>query len=195
LSNSGFELTFSALAEQERAVSGLRARAGTVLAAASIAGSFFGAKTVGHSSLGAWGILAMVCFALCLGAAIWILLPHAFVFAFQGEELLAQTDHHGESNVTEAYRSAGIWMEPRLPANSRKIAERRLIFAQLPCRIQNLCVQACAVVFTRISIRSHFEIRVERRALHEPLGSDYLSQSRLLVLTHYPEELLPMPRP
>jgi hypothetical protein len=89
----------------------------------SIAGSFFGAKTVGHSSLGAWGILAMVCFALCLGAAIWILLPHAFVFAFQGEELLAQTDHHGESNVTEAYRSAGIWMEPRLPANGRKIAD------------------------------------------------------------------------
>ena len=42
-----FELTANALAEQERALSGLRARAGTVLAAASIAGSFLGAKT-GH---------------------------------------------------------------------------------------------------------------------------------------------------
>jgi len=119
----GFELTFSALAEQERALSGLRARAGTVLAAASIAGSFFGVKTVGHSSLGVWGVLAMVCFALCVSAAIWILLPHAFVFAFQGEELLAVSDHRGVSNVTEAYRTAGIWIEPHLQANRRKIAE------------------------------------------------------------------------
>jgi hypothetical protein len=119
----GFELTFSARAEQERAVAGLRARAGTVLAAASIAGSFFGAKTVSHASLGAWGILAMVCFALCVGAAIWILLPHAFVFAFHGEELLAESDHRGVSNVTEAYRTAGIWIEPQLQANGRKIVE------------------------------------------------------------------------
>jgi len=39
-----FELTASALAEQERALTGLRTRAGTVLAAASIAGSFLGAE-------------------------------------------------------------------------------------------------------------------------------------------------------
>ncbi len=119
----GFELTFAALAEQERALSGLRARAGTVFAAASIAGSFFGAKTAGHSSLGAWGVLAMVCFALSVGAAIWILLPHAFVFAFDGKTLVGEGDQRGVSNVTEAYRSAGIWMEPRLQANGRKIAE------------------------------------------------------------------------
>jgi hypothetical protein len=48
------------------ALSGLRARAGTVLAAASIAGSFFGAKS--HGSLGALGVLAMVSFALCVGS-------------------------------------------------------------------------------------------------------------------------------
>lgn len=71
-----FELTASALAEQERALSGLRARAGTVLAAAPIAGSFFGAKT-SHGSLDVLGVLAMVSFALCVGSAIWILLPHA----------------------------------------------------------------------------------------------------------------------
>jgi hypothetical protein len=39
-----FELTASALGEQERALSGLRTRAGTVLAAASIAGSFLGSS-------------------------------------------------------------------------------------------------------------------------------------------------------
>jgi hypothetical protein len=92
-----------------------------VLAAASIAGSFFGAKT-GHGSLGVWGILAMIAFALCVGSAIWVLLPHAFVFAFRGETLLAESDHRGVSNVTEAYRTAGIWIEPHLEVNRRKIA-------------------------------------------------------------------------
>jgi hypothetical protein len=115
-----FELTTGALAEQERALSGLRARAGTVLAAASIAGSFFGAKT-SHGSLGVWGIVAMVSFTLCVGSAIWVLLPHAFVFAFRGKTLLAESDHRGVSSVTEAYRTAGIWVEPHLEANRRKI--------------------------------------------------------------------------
>lgn len=116
-----FELTANALAEQERALTGLRARAGTVLAAASIAGSFFGAKT-SHGSLGVWGVLAMIAFASCVGSAIWVLLPHAFVFAFRGETLLAESDHRGVSNVTEAYRTAGIWIEPHLEVNRSKIA-------------------------------------------------------------------------
>jgi hypothetical protein len=116
-----FELTTSALTEQERALSGLRARAGTVLAAASIAGSFFGAKT-SHGPLGVLGVLAMASFALCIGSAIWILLPHSFVFAFRGKALLAESDHRGVSNVTDAYRAAGIWIEPHLETNSRKIA-------------------------------------------------------------------------
>jgi hypothetical protein len=116
-----FELTASALAEQERALTGLRARAGTVLAAASIAGSFFGAKT-SHGSLGVWGVLAMIAFAFCVGSAIWVLVPHAFVFAFRGETLLAESDHRGVSHVTEAYRTAGIWIEPHLEVNRSKIA-------------------------------------------------------------------------
>lgn len=116
-----FELPACALAEQERALSGLRARAGTVLAAASIAGSFFGAKT-SHGSLGVLGVLAMASFALCIGSAIWILLPHSFVFAFRGKALLAESDHRGVSNVTDAYRATGIWIEPHLESSSRKIA-------------------------------------------------------------------------
>jgi len=116
-----FELSASALAEQERALSALRARSGTVLAAASIAGSFFGAKT-SHGSLGELGILAMVSFALCVASAIWILLPHAFVFAFRGKRLLAESDLRGASNVIDAYRIAGIWVEPHVEGNRRKIA-------------------------------------------------------------------------
>ncbi|HEY2652198.1 MAG TPA: hypothetical protein VGI50_09775 [Solirubrobacteraceae bacterium] len=116
-----FQLSSEALAEQERAVNALRTRAGTIVAAASISGSFLGAK-ISHSSLGGWGIAALVAFVLCLGSAIWVLLPHELTFAFRGEALLAVSDHEGVEDVTEAYRAAGIWIEPYLDTNRDKIA-------------------------------------------------------------------------
>jgi len=116
-----YQLSAEALAEQERSLNALRARAGTIVAAASISGSFLGAK-VSHGSLGGWGVAALVVFVLCLASAIWVLLPHELVFAFRGEALLAVSDHAGVEDVTQAYRAAGIWIEPYLDANRDKIA-------------------------------------------------------------------------
>lgn len=65
-----YQLTADALAEQERAVNALRTRAGTVVAAASISGSFLGAK-VNQGSVDVWAILALIAFVLCLATAIW----------------------------------------------------------------------------------------------------------------------------
>ena len=36
--------------------------------------------------------------------------------------MLAESDHLGTQTVTDAYRSAGIWIEPLLGANRDKIA-------------------------------------------------------------------------
>jgi hypothetical protein len=116
-----YQLTADALAEQERTLNALRTRAGTVIAAASISGSFLGAK-VNHGSLDAWAILALISFVLCLGCAIWVLLPQELVFAFRGEALLGVSDQQGVEDVTQAYRAAGIWIEPFLDANRNKIA-------------------------------------------------------------------------
>src|SRR5437763_15342593 len=93
-----YELTAGALSEQERAVAALRTRAGTILAAASIAGSFLGTKA-SHGSLDGWGIGGMIAFLLCLASAIMVLLPHDFVFAFRGRALLAVSDHEGVHDV------------------------------------------------------------------------------------------------
>lgn len=114
------ELTTNALAEQERAVTALRARAGTIVAAASIAGSFLG-TTASHSSLDGWAVAALITFALCLGTAIVVLLPHEFVFAFRGRAVLAASDHEGIQDVSDAYRAADIWIQSSLDANRRKI--------------------------------------------------------------------------
>jgi hypothetical protein len=104
-----FEISTAAVAEQERSLSGLRARAGTVLAAASIAGSFLGAET-SHGKLGTWGVLVVVAFAVCLASSIWVLLPHKLVFAFRGDALLAESGRRDVADVREAYRAVSGWI-------------------------------------------------------------------------------------
>jgi hypothetical protein len=123
-----FQLTTAALAEQERALNALRTRAGTVIAAASVSASFLGAK-VNASSLDAWAILALLAFVLCLGSAIWVLLPHELVFAFRGRTLMAVSDHEGVEDVAQAYRAANAWIEPYLDANRDKIGSLSTWFA------------------------------------------------------------------
>jgi hypothetical protein len=116
-----YELTAKALDEQERALAGVRAGAGTVLGAASIAGSFLGAKAT-HGSLDGWAILAMITFALCCVCAIWVLLPHGLALAVGGEDLLALSDDQDVCDVAEAYRTASGWLDPQVQANDRAVA-------------------------------------------------------------------------
>lgn len=115
-----FQLAIDELAHQERALAGLRTCAGTVLAAASIAGSLLAART-SHGSPDPLVIVAVISFAVCSGSATWVLLPHKLVFAFGGDALFAP-GVHGERDITEAYRAAGTWIEPHLRANDDKIA-------------------------------------------------------------------------
>jgi hypothetical protein len=116
-----FELTTASLAEQERALAGLKTCAGTVVGAASIAGSFLGAN-VSNGSLDPWAILALVSFVLCFGCAVWVLLPHYLVLTVGGQELLADSDSREVRDVTEAYRAAAGWIEPLLQVNREKVA-------------------------------------------------------------------------
>jgi hypothetical protein len=116
-----FELTAGALAEQERALAGLRTRAGTVLAAASIAGSLLGAEA-GRSALNAWGALGLISFVLCLGSAMWVLMAHELVFAFDGQTLLADSDRRQTADIADAYRAAGAWIECHVDFNRDEIA-------------------------------------------------------------------------
>jgi hypothetical protein len=117
----GFRLTSDELAAQERAVAALRTCAGTVLAAASVAGSFLGAG-LRHGSLDVLGLLAMASFALCCACAVWVLLPHGLVFVLSGDALLRLSDESAVSEVGAAYRAATTWVEQLVRLNRAKIA-------------------------------------------------------------------------
>ncbi|MFI4991493.1 MAG: hypothetical protein ACHQHO_11350 [Solirubrobacterales bacterium] len=113
-----FELTTRTLAEQERTLSSMRSTAGTVLGAASIAGSFLGARIGGHPP-DLWAVLATIAFVLCSGCAIWVLIPRDLVLSFGGEGLIAESDDRHSVEVAEGYRAACGWIEPRLDRNRR----------------------------------------------------------------------------
>jgi hypothetical protein len=115
-----FRLTFDELAEQERTVAALRACAGNVLAAASVAGSFL-AASAGHRPLDGWALAAMLAFALCSTSAIRVLMPHPFVFAFRGTSLLRTLPADFSADRAETYRVVATWIEPQLDANRRRI--------------------------------------------------------------------------
>jgi hypothetical protein len=112
----GFELTTRALDEQERHLSSLRSGAGTVLGAASIAGSFLGAR-INADSLDVWSALATVAFVLCSSAAIWVLAPRDLALSFGGRDLITVGDSRDVLVVTEGYRAACSWIEPQLQRN------------------------------------------------------------------------------
>jgi hypothetical protein len=113
-----YEMSLRALEEQERAVSGMRARAGTVLAAASISASFLGTKSSVASGLDAWSVVALIAFAATFATAVRVLWPNPFTFAFEGRALLAESDKiTGGVEVTEGYRAAVIWMAPWVESN------------------------------------------------------------------------------
>jgi hypothetical protein len=115
-----FRLTADELAEQERTVAALRACAGTVLAAASVAGSFL-AASAGHRLLDGWALAAMLAFVLCSTSAIRVLMPQPFVFAFRGASLLRTLQAGSSADVAEAYRAVAAWIEPQLHVNRRRI--------------------------------------------------------------------------
>jgi hypothetical protein len=116
-----FELSADELSGPECVLVGLKASAATVVGAASIAGSFLGAKS-NNGSLDFWALLALLSFVLCFACAIWVLLPHELTLAVRGQVLTADGDRRNVRQLAEVHRVAASWIEPLLQENRAKIA-------------------------------------------------------------------------
>ena len=112
-----YELTRGSLSEQEKRLSDLRTRAGTVLAAASIAGSFLAAK---HGSIDTTAALAIVAYVSCVAAAVYVLLPHTLVLEFRGSVVNDLDDELG-GGLGEAYLAVTGWLEEFHESNRDKL--------------------------------------------------------------------------
>ena len=76
-----------ALAQQEHALTELRARTATLLTASSLIASFLGAQAIGRNGLNVWIVLALVAFGLSVVFCIYVLLPkEGLIFALDAPD-------------------------------------------------------------------------------------------------------------
>jgi hypothetical protein len=114
-----YDLSRSALRDQAERLSDLRTRAGTLLAAASIAGSFLG---VTKGSIDTLGVLALVAYLASVGTAVYTLLPHQLTTEFRGTALLRVT-REVDATDDEAYEATVQWLENIRDGNVDVIAK------------------------------------------------------------------------
>jgi hypothetical protein len=95
-----YEQAQKALEQQERQVNELRQRTGTLLAAAALTASFFGAAAVGHDGIVAPVVLAAVALVVTVLSGLYVLYPHRLEFSADARRLyddLARDREHPES--------------------------------------------------------------------------------------------------
>ena len=109
-----YELTRGSLSEQQQRLSDLRTRAGTILAAASIAGSFLAAK---NGSIDTPAIAAIIAYVACVGAAVYVLLPHELVLEFRGS-VVNDLEYERGGGLDAAYIAVTEWLEDFRDSNA-----------------------------------------------------------------------------
>jgi hypothetical protein len=102
-----YDLSRSTLRDQAERLSDLRTRAGTVLAAASIAGSFLG---VTHGTIDTLAVLALIAYLANVAASIYVLLPHELTTEFRGTVVLDLAEEVGATE-DEVYEITTRWLE------------------------------------------------------------------------------------
>jgi hypothetical protein len=111
LEERAYEIAVRALEQQERGVEALRARTGTLLAAASIAKSFLGAQAIGRHGLSVPTDLALAAFAATVVLGVYVVMPKpAFVFALHGAEILEVLARERDDD-REVIRRLTVWID------------------------------------------------------------------------------------
>ncbi len=82
-----YEQAQKALEQQERQVNELRQRTGTLLAAAALTASFFGAATLGRDGVAAPVVLAGVALVVTVLSGLYVLYPHELEFSVDARRL------------------------------------------------------------------------------------------------------------
>jgi hypothetical protein len=106
-----------ALTQQESAMNELRSRTGVLVAADAVTASFLGAAALKDGQLNTTGALALVCFVLSIGSALYVLLPRVGLkFSLSGPVLYTSL-YSERDNPEEIYRRLAYWLEEFWSAN------------------------------------------------------------------------------
>lgn len=140
LAELAYDVGVRALDHQDRLLDELRARTGTLLAAASIVASFLGATAIDRAGLGVVGIAALIAFITSICACVYVLLPkRSLVLSLSGTVLIEQA-LAAELDLAETYRYLAYWTEEFRAAN---VATVNALFTWYRVAVFALLVEVC----------------------------------------------------
>ncbi|HEY2479590.1 MAG TPA: hypothetical protein VGI17_12785 [Solirubrobacterales bacterium] len=135
LEKLAYEFALRALDKQERLVEELRARAGVVLAASSLAVSFLGGRGLAGPGPVGLALLSIFCFVVSVGAAIFLLLPKpGLAFTATAASVLDGLSAF-RGDPAELYRRAGNNLDRVWAANDAAIRRLSAAFAIALCAL------------------------------------------------------------
>lgn len=123
LARLAYETSLRTLSLQDASVNELRARTGTLVAAAALVTSFLGGAAFTRSGFDAASVVALVAFVLAIGTATWVLLPRKdqLVFSIQGSKLYEGEISADVFAIGETYRRLAYWLDGFHEDNDPKI--------------------------------------------------------------------------
>jgi hypothetical protein len=122
LAHLSYELSLRTLSQQEASLNELRARTGTLIAAASIVTSFLGGAAIPKHGLDAWGVVALVGFVGSIALATWVLLPKEhLIFSIQGSALFEDEVRADVFEIGETHRRLAYWLDDYHTRNEPKL--------------------------------------------------------------------------
>jgi hypothetical protein len=107
LEELAYDLSRSAIEQQEKRQAELRSRAATMLAAASIAGSFLAGQAVKAGTLDGFGVCAVLSYLGCVASSLYVLLPHQLVLEFRGSVAL-QLALDARADLAATFRAVAV---------------------------------------------------------------------------------------
>jgi hypothetical protein len=131
LAEAAYALALRAIEQQERRLDELRSRAGTLIAAASVAASLLASRAAAGKP-DAIGVAALVAYLVCVGCALLVLLPHRLVLEFRGSSMLSAAGAVERSSVEEVLRAAVAWIE-RFHDRNREEVDRVTLQYTIAC--------------------------------------------------------------
>jgi hypothetical protein len=125
LARLAYELSLRSLTLQDASLTDLRARTGTLVAAASLVTSFLGGAAISRDGLDGWSVAALVAFAAVLVCSTWVLLPKSnLVFSLRGSRLYEDEVEADVFEIGETHRRLAYWLDGFHDSNDTKL--RRL---------------------------------------------------------------------
>jgi hypothetical protein len=122
LAELAYTLSLRTLVQQESSLNELRARTGTLVAAAALVPSFLGATAIARDGFDVWTVLALIALVASVVFAARVLLPQGeMIFSLRGSALY-EFETEDEVGIAETYRRLTYWLEGYHEENRPRVA-------------------------------------------------------------------------